>query len=236
MPKVLANLFPPFPRTPHLPFQMNAGEGDLVGLESEVGFLFTSPSLVIEEKIDGANCGMLWDGSNAVLRNRDHIMKKGYLKDTPSKAQFRPAWNWFYDHVVQFERLNHRFHGPVGVYGEWLYALHGIEYTALPSHFVAFDIYDVSGGYCIATPRARKELQDAGFVCPPLLHEGPISDWSQLVAFCNDPSAWSTERREGVYVKDSECGIVTQRYKMVRSDFRQGCRWSPDHIVKQKVV
>jgi atypical dual specificity phosphatase len=211
-------------------------DGDVVASDAEIGFLFTSPSMIIEEKIDGANCGMLWDGKNAVIRNRDHILNKGYLKDTPAKAQFRPAWTWFYDHVRQFERLNHRFHHPVGVYGEWLLALHGIEYDALPSYFVAFDIFDPDRGGFVEPLTTRRVLSEAGFNLVPLLHTGPIHTWEQLEAFCNEKSPWSPGEREGIYVKDGEGGILTRRYKMVRSGFVQGSRWSHNCIVKQRLA
>jgi hypothetical protein len=176
------------------------------------------------------------EGKNAIVGNRDNIQNKGYLKDTPAKIQFRSTWNWFYDHLKQFERLNRRFHHEVGVYGEWLFALHGIEYNSLPTYFVAFDIFDPERNGFVDPKTSRRALLDAGFVCVPLLHEGPIKNWQELEILCNEKSIWSPGQREGVYIEDGVNGVVTRRYKMVRSDFKQGSRWSHDHIVKQKLA
>ena len=86
--KSLVDNLPTYPRTPHIPYLPNISAGDIVGTEKEVSFLFNSPNLVIEEKIDGSNsAAMLCEDGNVIIRNRDHILNKGYLKATPSKIQ-----------------------------------------------------------------------------------------------------------------------------------------------------
>src|SRR4051812_14268175 len=98
--KHLKRFLPDYPRTMHLPHRVNAVEGDLVAEEADAKSIFVPAEGVhihIEEKVDGANCGMALIDGEVVIRNRSHILKKGYVKDTAAKTQFRSAWNWFYE-------------------------------------------------------------------------------------------------------------------------------------------
>ena len=86
-------LLPEFPRTLHLPYKPNTQHGDLVAHDADI--LFGDEGNVwVEEKIDGASAGIAFIDGHPVIRNRSHILNKGFLKDTPAKKQFRPIWNW----------------------------------------------------------------------------------------------------------------------------------------------
>lgn len=230
--KHLKSLLPDYPRTPHLPHNPTVALGDYVATEDEVRPLFLPSDLhiCIEEKVDGANCGMSLVDGEAVIRNRNHVLRKGYLKDTAAKKQFLPAWNWFYENRKAFEVLE-----GYTVYGEWTLALHGIRYDNLPTFFIAYDLYDQESGNFVATHRARAMMEEAGLAVVPLLHTGPIGGWDELTALCNGPSAYSTQdKREGVYVKVSDQKWVTGRYKMVRPDYIQGALWDEKVITKNR--
>jgi hypothetical protein len=83
---------------------------------------------------------------------------------------------------------------------------------------------------------SREALKSVGFSVPDLLHQGKVDDWKQLESFCNQKSSFSShELREGIYVKANDKKHITHRFKMVRSDFVQGCKWSNDKINKNKV-
>ena len=237
--KELKRILPEFPRTMHLPYKPNMVEGDIVCKDTDTDMIFTEDgpvSVFVEEKIDGANCGMAFFKGNAVIRNRTHILNKGYVKDTPAKIQFRPAWGWFYENKKKFQYLEENF-SEVSVYGEWVYALHGIRYDKLPDWFIAYDLYDYTTGNFIATPLARDLLTSAGFAVPPLLLSGQVENWQQLEAFCNEPSVFSsTDQREGIYLKVTDGKYVTSRYKMVRSDYVQGALWDVREITKNKLA
>lgn len=236
MPVDLHHYLPEFPRTRHLPYRPNRTDGDLVASVDEVSFLFSFDDFIIEEKIDGSNCGMMLFEDNPVIRNRDHILKKGYLKDTPAKIQFRSTWNWFYDNKEKFEKLQNITESEhVAVYGEWCLALHGVKYNKLPSYFIAFDVFIHNTGFLDST-KARKALQQAGFDVAPLLHDGgPIKNWQTLEEMCEKQSAYGEEKVEGIYIKLSDDCHVTNRYKLLRSDYVQGSRWNPDEITKQEL-
>lgn len=81
---------PEYPRIPHLMGKSNLYDDD-IEIDVELNF-----SAYIQEKVDGANCGISWfDGP--ILRNRKHVLRKGFEKDTPAKKQFVPAWNWLHE-------------------------------------------------------------------------------------------------------------------------------------------
>lgn len=231
---------PEYPRTLHLPHKPNAKRDDLVASNKDVEDLFTNDNVYVEEKIDGANSAMMLighrrDSEVPLIRNRSHILSKGYNKATPAKAQFSSIWNWFYENKDKFKSLNELLGFEAGVYGEWLYALHGIRYDKLPSLFMPFDIYDYVNDQYLDTGFTRKCLEEVGFETLPLLHKGKLDNFEQLESFCEQHSPFASERREGVYVKVTDGIKITKRFKMVRSDFKQGCYWSDKSITRNKL-
>lgn len=236
--KNLKNLLPDFPRTPHTPYAPNMSVGDFVAKEEDMKVLFETTNLYIhiEEKIDGASCGIALVDGNPVIRNRNHILQKGFVKDTAAKKQFASIWGWFYDNKAKFEMLEELRPG-VSVYGEWMWALHGISYDRLPSYFFAYDLYDWHDKKFVATQITRELLIKCGFTTPPLLHKGVICSPDALIALCNKPSAFSsTDDREGIYVRMSDQRHLLHRYKMVRQGYIQGARWDAKRLTRNKLT
>lgn len=229
-------LLPDYPRTLHLPFNPNAQRDDLVASEKEAKIIFENELTDISEKIDGANCAIMVNEGNPVIRNRNHILGKGFHKNTPAKMQFASIWNWYYENSDKFEMVNELMGGVVGVYGEWLVAIHGIKYDKLPSCFMPFDIYDPEKDHYVDPAKARKIFEEVGFFTIPLLWKGKVESYEQLEAFCQEQSPFASERREGVYVKVSDGEKVTHRFKMVRTDFIQGCHWNKTQLQKNKFL
>jgi len=233
--KHLKKILPDYPRTRHLPWKPNTARGDLVATEKETNILFTSDKVQVTEKVDGAQCGMTLYEGHPVIRNSDHVLAKGYVKETPAKKQFASVFQWFYNHKKQFEKLN-EIAGTVGVYGEWMIAQHGLEYDQLPDYFIAFDLYDYEEHQFIATQEARAALIAAGFVVVPELFYGTLENWEQLEILANQNSIFTTKgAREGVYVKVSDDRWVTDRFKMVRQGFQQGSLWDFKQLKKNAI-
>lgn len=227
-------MLPAFPRTPHLPHLPNATSDDVIASSDEAAVVFTQP-INIEEKIDGASVGMTTKDGQPIIRNRDHILRKGYEKDTAAKKQFASIWNWFYDHRESFEFLAAR--GPYSVYGEWCLAQHGIFYDRLPDWFIAYDLYDYEHGHFVEPEKTEDLLGQAGFVTAPLIHRGEFDgDYNDLVGYAQDFSDWSSSQREGIYVKVFDAKIVTHRFKLVRPEFVRGALWNPKKLTKNKLA
>jgi len=224
-------LLPDYPRTQHLPCKPNAIKSDLVASDRDAQVIFESPYTYIEEKVDGSHCAMCYYDEHPIIRNRSNILKKGHLKRTPAKMQFSSVFNWFYENKDKFEKLNSVMGSPISVYGEWMFALHGIRYDLLPTYFIAYDLYDWKKHYFLDSGFSRRVLSDAGFETPQLVHQGIVLSWEFLEKLCHEPSPYSsTDRREGLYVKVSDGEKVVSRFKMVREDFVQGCNWDDKKV------
>jgi len=213
-------IIPEFPRTRHLPWKPNTVRGDLVVSEDDAKVIFENPFTYVQEKVDGANSGMALVNDEPIVRNREHILRKGFMKDTPAKKQFASIWGWFYDHKENFQKLNDLL-GPVSVYGEWMVQIHGMVYENLPDWFLAYDVYDYEVEKFHDPKVSMEALVECGFSVVPTLKSGPTS-YEELEKFANEPSAFAPTPREGVYVKTSDGQWQTDRFKMVRQGFVQG--------------
>jgi ATP-dependent RNA circularization protein (DNA/RNA ligase family) len=86
---------------------------------------------VIEEKMDGANVGIIRHSKGFSLQKRNSLVGPSV------HVQFDRLYNWA--HTDAYERIMSLPSG-VLVYGEWLYATHHIYYDRLPEYFLVFDI------------------------------------------------------------------------------------------------
>ena len=229
---------PRFPVTPHLPGSNMQGGADVWAELADVEALRTHPRVLIEEKIDGANVGIHYDGiGDLTVRNRDHHLKKGYQKkETPSKLQFRPLWGWVYDHRKAFRHLTEALDGftPV-VYGEWLYAEHTIAYDHLPDLFIGFDIMDMHDRQFLDPWVARDLLADAGFELPPRLN-GDLDGNIHGIDLWPPPWGAPGSKREGVYVKAGDGRHLTHRAKYVRPGFQSREDFTTTELRKNRVA
>lgn len=244
-----------YPRTHHIESSgLQPGDEDL----SIVPFsLLASRHLVIEEKMDGANCAISFAGDGRqLLQSRGH-----YLTGGPRERQFALFKRWAARYSRElWEVLGDRYI----MYGEWVYAKHTIFYTDLPHYFLEFDIYDTETGTFLSTARRRELLNAAPFVAPVhVLREGVVPSLEALRAligpsrfisgdhleqlrhFCLeqglDPEQAARETdasalMEGLYVKVEEGGIVSARYKYVRASFLQTVLDSQSHWMDRPIL
>ena len=237
MKHTLKDFLPEFPKTLHLPWEPNPGHGDTIARLQDVEIL-NDPSfdLYVEEKVDGASVGIMLDEElHPVVRNKDHILNKGYLRkknDTTAKIQFRPLWNWVYQHVDELHHLKGH-----SVYGQWMLAQHGMEYDSLPDWFIAHDLFDHEERKWVDPWKARFLLEACGFYTPWLKwarnpdNRRPTVE--EYLAMAREPSALTnTEPAEGIYLKVSNGKWIVNRFKMVRQDFVQGRLWD-DKVLKR---
>lgn len=223
-----------FPKIQHLPWSPNVQSEDHVAEINDVENLFTLENIVIQEKVDGANCSIMWNDGNPEVRGRTRRITKGRVKNTPANEQFRPIWNWIYEHKHMFEQLNSMLGGPVGVYGDWMLAKHGIEYDQLPSYFIPYEIWLPEKRQWVI---GNEQLQKCGFYPTPIIHKGLITNVDMLTNMSKQKSVFSTiEQHEGIVVKVINNGFIERRYKMVRTGFVQGSLWNESSIDKQKLI
>lgn len=236
------NVVPRFPKTPHIPYYPNvADDDDIVANRVDVEPLFDHANQIyVEEKIDGASVGIAVIDGSPVIRNRDNFLRKGYMrkrKDTTAKMQFRPIWNWYYEHSELFKTL-YGYVGPVTVYGEWMLAQHGIYYDSLPSYFIAYDLFCHTMKRFLQTSIVRGSLQASGFTVPPLIHAGQVPFYEKLSQWAREKSAYSSDQlREGLYFKVHNPKTDTlHRFKMVREGFVRGKLWNNEEFNKNQLL
>jgi hypothetical protein len=206
-----------------------------VASETEASVIF-GENVIVEEKIDGASVGMTVLGGEPLIRNRDHILRKGYHKKTAAKQQFASIWNWWYERRKMFDELAEA--GPYSVYGEWCVAQHGIYYDKLPNWFIPYDVYNHEKDFFLPPLVARSLLSEIGLgPCPALFDHNGIESYETLARWSNKPSVWTSGSLvEGVYLKVYDDEKITHRFKMVRPDFTRGALWHPKEMTKNKLT
>ena len=150
-----------YPRTQHLQgSRLQEGDEDL----SQVPFneIF-GKNIVIEEKIDGANSAVSFDGEgNLLLQSRGHYLDGGFRER-------------HYNLMKQWANFNRDlFYNALGsryiMYGEWMYAKHTVFYDALPDYIWNL-IFSIGTVKCFWTPRrvkkSRKRLGISTNLLPP---------------------------------------------------------------------
>ena len=243
-----------YPRTQHLEgSRLQPGDEDLSAVPFSV---LSGCQIVIEEKLDGANCGLSFDVDGTLrLQSRGH-----YLTGGGREKHFNLFKQWAPTVAPQlWPVLRSRY----VVFGEWLYARHTIFYDRLPHYFLEFDILDTSNGEFLSTERRRALLEGLPLVPVPVLREGPVGsldeltalvgpslykgpDWRErLLALCTerglDPErTWNetdkTDLMEGLYIKVEEDGRVAERYKYVRPSFLSAVIDSGTHWLKRPIL
>lgn len=243
-----------YPRTPHLSgSRLQPGDEDL----SQVPFAaIRGRHLVVEEKCDGANSAVSFDGhGELLLQSRGHYLTGGYRER-------------HYNLLKQWANVHREvFHGVLGsryvMYGEWMYAKHSVYYDALPHYFLEFDILDRESGCFLDTPSRRRLTEQMPVASVPVLKEGEFSDQQELLnligpsfyirpghmerlrAYCEkegldaDRQCRETESSglmEGLYLKVEENGCVRERLKYVRASFMQCILESDSHWLDRPIV
>lgn len=243
-----------YPRTRHVEgSRKQAGDEDL----NSVKFVeIRGKYLVLEEKIDGANCGISFgEDGRLYLQSRGHFLNGGY-----GERQFDMLKVWaecFREGLWQV--LGSRY----VMYGEWMYAKHSVYYDALPHYFLEFDILDRETGKFLDTPSRKALTCRMPVVSVPVLKTGSFSDQKELLdligpslyirpghmerlrAYC-EKEGLDGERQcretegsglmEGLYIKVEEGGCVTERLKYVRASFMQCILASESHWIDRPIV
>ncbi len=244
-----------YPRTRHLEgSREQLGDEDLKCVSYEE---IKGKYLVLEEKVDGANCGVSFGRDGKMfLQSRGHFLNGGY-----GERQFDLFKLW----AGCFEdRLRLLLGDRYVMYGEWLYAKHTVFYDRLPHYFMEFDIFDKKEERFFSTRRRREFLSEAPFIrsvrvlgegaCESL---GAIGKWIGPSLFISEDPMQSfraqcqkgrvdsemaarqtdlTGIMEGVYIKVEDGDYVTDRLKFVRGSFLNTILDSESHWVNRPIV
>lgn len=253
-----------YPRTAHIRgSRFQHGDHDLEAVPWED---LQGKHLVIEEKVDGANCGISFtEDGQLLLQSRGH-----YLHGGPREKQFNLLKQWSSSRQEEFFcALGSRYI----MYGEWLLAKHTYFYDALPHYFMEFDVLDTQTDTFLSTEARERLLNHTNVawstVCPVLvLASGEVSSVKELKSMIKRSNFITYQRAfnlhdaakaagvsyhdatehtdmsddmEGLYVKWEEDGIVKGRYKFVRDTFTnaildQEQHWHDRPIIQNQLV
>lgn len=243
-----------YPRTHHLEssrFQPGDEELDCIPFNQIAGRF-----IVVEEKLDGANSGISFDGDGRLfLQSRGHFLDGG-----ARERQFGLLKTWASAHQqMLWELLGNKY----VLYGEWLYAKHTIFYDALPHYFFEFDVLDIQSGEFLATEQRDIMLRGAPLVSVPVLWRGEAKSLPHLQSLVSQSlyksDAWrdrlhescqenkqklewvrqqtdDSDLAEGLYIKVEENGRVVERYKFVRASFLQVVEESGSHWMDRPIL
>lgn len=221
-----------FPSTPHLALLGGVDvRGDKVMPEPERD-AFLARELVVEEKVDGANLGISFDGDgNIRAQNRG-----AYLSLRDGVGQWKKLSEWLFPKTdALFDHLtDHRI-----LFGEWCYAMHSVFYDRLPDWFLGFDIYDKRTGRFLARDKRDDLFERIGIDKVPSLARGHFT-FRELKEILSPTlrSRLGTREAEGLYLRHDRDDWLVQRAKLVRPDFIQSIEkhWSLSGIQKNRAI
>lgn len=243
-----------YPRTRHVSgSRLQPGDEDL---DSVPFGQLRGRHLVIEEKMDGANCAVSFDGAGTLqLQSRGH-----YLTGGARERHFDLFKQWAAAHErTLLEVLGDRY----VMYGEWLYAKHTLFYDWLPHFLMEFDVLDTHTGTFLDTPRRAELLAGLPVISVKVLFAGELTSQKQLRQLVRS-SHFMTDRlvenlrqaatrvgvdpdrgvretdlcglMEGLYIKVEGDGEVQERLKFVRADFLQKLAASDSHWHSRPII
>lgn len=210
-------MFYKFPSTPYIEIDTTVKRNDKILSGKELDMMI-SKEIIVEEKIDGANLGISFDGSGELrLQNRGSFIFPPYL------GQWKKLTDWLMKHENDiFDVLTNEYI----LFGEWCYAKHSVYYNSLPDWFIGFDIYDMKKNRFLSVNRRNEFFMRMGIVPVPQLGKG-IYSLKELPSFFG-VSKFGKELCEGIYIRQEKDGYLERRAKMVRKEFKQNINehWS----------
>ena len=220
--------FVKFPTTPHLLWLgTTAARADKV-LARDEAESFLRQSVIVEEKVDGANLGISFDAhGNLLAQNRGNLLQRG-IKD-----QFAPLWTWLPEHETRlFDALEDRFI----LFGEWCYARHSIHYTRLPDYFLVFDVFDRREQKFLSSVRRDEICGELKLATVPNVGAG-IFSLVEVPRLIGQSSLYDGPM-EGVYLRQESSSWLIQRAKVVRPEFVQhiGEHWLNQPMVANRLL
>ena len=208
-----------YPHTPHLVWLGNAPPRDDKVLPQAEASALLSGSVIVEEKLDGANLGISV-GDDGRLR----FQNRGQYLSAPYDAQFSRLNAWAGQHGHSLLPL---LQSGLIVFGEWLAARHSISYDSLPDWFAAFDIYDGAAGRFWCVSRRDALIGEAGLSAAPMLSQGRTTLSALTTLVTGGDSRFGADPLEGVVVRRDGERFNYGRAKVVRPGFVQdiGDHW-----------
>jgi len=179
--------------------------------------------ITIEEKMDGANVGIIRKKDGFTLQKRRGLAEEGV------HPQFSFFWNWARNNQNKIEKIPKKFI----VYGELMFAKHMVPYHELPSYFLAYDVW--TGKEYLNYEDRMEIVQNCGFKSVPLLFQGHLD--RELEYWLKNALYAPGVKSEGIVVKNYK---KQMRGKLVRPEFlkrlEEDDHWMKGPLVKNSLI
>ena len=202
-----------FPHTPHLAWLGSDAPRDDKVLDPVEARALLADSVLVEEKLDGANLGFSLAADGEL-----QAQNRGQYLQAPHAGQFSRLPAWLAQHG---EAICAVLSPELMLFGEWCAARHSLEYPALPDWFLLFDVYDRSSGKFWSSVRRNALARKAGLrVVPPVLC-GHTTVKELVERVQNTQSCYRNGPLEGLVIRCESSDWCEARAKLVRADFTQ---------------
>jgi hypothetical protein len=190
---------------------------------------FLSGSLVVEEKVDGANLGISFDAQGRMC-----FQNRGQWLTGRLSGQWEPLRGWAALHEDALRAFLPKDHI---LFGEWCHAQHSIPYDCLPDWFLGFDVLDSRSGSFWSVARRNVLLEVVHLAAVPHVAKGCFM-LPDLLGLLDGISAYGSSRREGLYLRREAEGSLHTRAKLVRAEFTQsiGEHWAKKQLTVNSIV
>ena len=208
-----------FPHTPHLAWLGQGTPRDDKVLSASEAEEFLEHPIVLEEKVDGANLGFSVDGDGAI-----RAQNRGQYLQRPFSGQFARLNGWL---ALHEEGLVDALAESLVLFGEWVAAVHSLEYGRLPDYFLVFDVYDRSKMRFWSTARRNAFATRHGLFVVHQVGKGHyrLNALGRMIE--STPSVYREGVCEGIYLRHESGDWLLARAKLVHPDFVQniGKHW-----------
>lgn len=198
-----------FPSTPYLrrPSSKDLREDKVLTERERLSFL--EHRLHLEEKIDGQNLGISFDGEGLRFQARGSFVELG-------GRHFRGLATWVRPREA---RLANALGRDLVLFGEWCAVTHTVYYDALPDWFLVFDVYQLSTASFWPTQLRDGLASSIGLHTVPFLGDGHFDE--QQLSRMTTTSMVGREPMEGIVARVQDDRSTIERAKLVRADFSQ---------------
>lgn len=208
-----------FPHTPHLAWLGQGTPRDDKVLSALEVDAFLAHVVVLEEKVDGANLGFSVD-DNGVIQGQN----RGQYLHRPFTGQFARLNEWL---TIHEEALFDTLDEHLMLFGEWVAAVHSLEYPRLSDYFLLFDVYDKHAQRFWSTTRRNALASRLGLSCIHQIGMGRYRLNALQHILTSTTSAYRDGNCEGIYLRQEDEDWLIARAKLVHPDFVQniGKHW-----------
>jgi hypothetical protein len=193
-----------FPKTPRL-----------VSIMSEdVHDVWKHSRVVVEEKVDGANVGIWFEGDEIRLQSRGHVLRGG-----GSERQFAPFYGWAAERLDALRvTLGKRY----VLYGEWCFAKHKAYYDVLPDWLLGYDVLDRESGRFLGAVLRDEFLIACNVTIVSRLWSGVFGKARAFGSFIGKSRYKSPEWRSVLIEEAERVGVAHPMSETDDSDYMEG--------------